>query len=82
VLVATAVERARFGGGGRNGLYDITVAREDGTPVAEVRGRTRVVGGITVGGAAGAAARGGTMGATTTPVPPSGSAATHNEEQR
>jgi 3-hydroxybutyryl-CoA dehydrogenase len=43
VLVATAVERVRYGAGRRNGLYDITVTREDGTPVAEVRGRTRVV---------------------------------------
>ena len=42
VLVATAVERARYG---RNGVYDITVRREDGSLVAEVRGRTRTVGG-------------------------------------
>ncbi len=42
VLVATAVERARYG---RNGVYDITVTRADGSLVAEVRGRTRTVGG-------------------------------------
>ncbi len=44
VLTATAVERARYGGGRRNGLYDITVTRADGSLVAEVRGRTRTVG--------------------------------------
>jgi len=44
VLTATATERSRYGGGRRNGLYDITLVRDDGTVVAEVRGRTRVVG--------------------------------------
>ena len=44
VLTATAVERARYGGGRRNGLYDVTITRDDGTVVAEVRGRTRTVG--------------------------------------
>lgn len=41
VLVATAVERARFG---RSGLYDVTVTRADGTLVAEFRGRSRSLG--------------------------------------
>jgi acyl-CoA thioesterase len=45
VLVASAVQRARYGRDGRNGLYDITVSRDDGSLVAEVRGRTRTVGG-------------------------------------
>lgn len=40
-LVATADERARYG---RNGVYDITVSRSDGSVVAEARGRTRTVG--------------------------------------
>jgi acyl-CoA thioesterase len=38
-LVATAVERERFG---RSGLYDVTVRRGDEV-IAEFRGRTRVV---------------------------------------
>ncbi|WP_336921363.1 3-hydroxyacyl-CoA dehydrogenase [Aquipuribacter sp. SD81] len=44
VIVAEAVERARYGSGRRNGVYDVTVRRADGTLVAEVRGRTRTVG--------------------------------------
>ncbi len=44
VLTATALERARYGSGRRNGLYDVTITRDDGTVVAEVRGRTRTVG--------------------------------------
>jgi acyl-CoA thioesterase len=42
-LVATAVERTRFG---RNGIYDVTVDRADptgATVIAEFRGRSRVV---------------------------------------
>ena len=42
-LVATAVERTRFG---RNGIYDVTVDRVDptgSTVIAEFRGRSRVV---------------------------------------
>jgi acyl-CoA thioesterase len=40
-LVATAQERALRG---RSGVYDVTVVRAaDGTPVAEFRGRSRVV---------------------------------------
>jgi len=37
-LVAEAVERHRAG---RNGLYDVTVRRADGTVVAEFRGHSR-----------------------------------------
>ncbi len=40
-LVATAVERARQG---RSGVYDVSVRRSDGAPVAELRGRSRAVG--------------------------------------
>ncbi|MBB4693699.1 hydroxyphenylacetyl-CoA thioesterase PaaI [Paractinoplanes abujensis] len=41
VLRAHAVERARRG---RSGLYDVTVTREDGTTLAEFRGRSRALG--------------------------------------
>jgi phenylacetic acid degradation protein PaaD len=41
VLEAEAVERWR---GGRNGIYDVTV-RRDGHVVAELRGRSREIGG-------------------------------------
>jgi acyl-CoA thioesterase len=40
VLVATADERSLRG---RSGIYDVTVAREDGTVVAEFRGRSRAL---------------------------------------
>ncbi len=40
-LVATAVERARFG---RSGLYDVSIARDDGDLIAEFRGRSRSLG--------------------------------------
>jgi acyl-CoA thioesterase len=40
-LVAEARERARFG---RNGVYDVTVRRADGSVVAEFRGRSRATG--------------------------------------
>ena len=40
-LTATAIERARFG---RSGLYDVTVARDDGELIAEFRGRSRSLG--------------------------------------
>ena len=43
-LVATATERTRFG---RNGIYDVTVHREDEggrTVLAEFRGRSRTIG--------------------------------------
>jgi acyl-CoA thioesterase len=40
VLEAEAVERARYGS---SGLYDVTVARADGTVVAEFRGRSRTL---------------------------------------
>lgn len=40
-LVATAVELARQG---RSGVYDVSVRRSDGSPVAELRGRSRTVG--------------------------------------
>jgi acyl-CoA thioesterase len=40
-LVAEALERTRSG---RNGVYDVTVRRLDGTVVAEFRGRSRTTG--------------------------------------
>lgn len=41
VLVAKATERARYG---RNGITDVSIIREnDGTPVAEFRGRSRAL---------------------------------------
>ncbi|MPY78461.1 MAG: hydroxyphenylacetyl-CoA thioesterase PaaI [Actinophytocola sp.] len=40
VLVATAEERTRFG---RNGIYDVTVRRDDGAVIAEFRGRSRTI---------------------------------------
>lgn len=48
-LVAEATERARSG---RSGLYDVSVRRADGTPVAELRGRSRTVGGSLLHGGA------------------------------
>jgi acyl-CoA thioesterase len=48
-LVAEAVERVRAG---RSGVYDVTVRRADGTVVAELRGRSRTVGGSLLGDAA------------------------------
>ena len=45
-LVARATERARRG---RSGLYDVTVSRADGSPVAEFRGRSRSLGGPLLG---------------------------------
>jgi acyl-CoA thioesterase len=39
-LTAKGVERQRFG---RNGIYDITVTRDDGAPIAEFRGHSRTV---------------------------------------
>ncbi len=39
-LVAKGVERNRSG---RSGIYDITVAREDGTVIAEFRGHSRTI---------------------------------------
>lgn len=42
LLTATGIERYRRG---RSGLYDITVRRADGTVVAEMRGRSREIGG-------------------------------------
>jgi acyl-CoA thioesterase len=38
LLVATAVERARFG---RSGLYDVSITRDAGDVIAEFRGRSR-----------------------------------------
>lgn len=40
-LVATAVERVRYG---RSGIYDVTVTRAGGEIVAEFRGRSRSLG--------------------------------------
>lgn len=39
VLVARAEERVLFG---RNGIYDVTVRRADGTVIAEFRGHSRM----------------------------------------
>lgn len=39
-LVATAEERTRYG---RNGIYDVTVRRDDGAVIAEFRGRSRMI---------------------------------------
>jgi len=39
--VAEASERTRFG---RNGVYDVTVRRADGSVVAEFRGQSRTTG--------------------------------------
>jgi acyl-CoA thioesterase len=44
-LVAEAVERVRQR---RSGIYDVAVRRADGTPVAEMRGRSRTVEGTLV----------------------------------
>jgi len=44
-LVAEASERVRAG---RSGLYDVSVRRADGTPIAELRGRSRTVEGTLV----------------------------------
>ncbi|MGI8697146.1 MAG: hydroxyphenylacetyl-CoA thioesterase PaaI [Mycobacteriales bacterium] len=46
VLMAEACERVRVG---RNGVYDVTVRREDGEVVAEFRGRSRTVAGSVLG---------------------------------
>jgi len=40
LLVATAEERTRYG---RNGIYDVTVRRDDSV-IAEFRGRSRTIG--------------------------------------
>ena len=39
-LIAKGIERHRAG---RSGLYDITVTRDDGTVIAELRGQSRLV---------------------------------------
>ena len=44
-LVAVAEQRVRSG---RSGVYDVSVRRTDGTPVAELRGRSREVDGVLV----------------------------------
>jgi acyl-CoA thioesterase len=44
-LTAHAVERQR---GGRSGIYDVAVTREDGTAIAEFRGYARAVEGTIV----------------------------------
>jgi len=41
-LIATACEVSR---GGRSGIYDVRVATEDGTVIAEFRGHSRVIAG-------------------------------------
>jgi acyl-CoA thioesterase len=40
-LIATAEERVRYR---RSGIYDITIRRADGEPIAEFRGRSRTTG--------------------------------------
>jgi acyl-CoA thioesterase len=45
-LVARAIERARVG---RSGLYDVTVSREDGPVIAELRGSRMIEGKIMPG---------------------------------
>ena len=40
LLIATAEERTRYG---RNGIYDVTVRRENGEVIAEFRGRSRTI---------------------------------------
>jgi acyl-CoA thioesterase len=47
-LVARAVERSRVG---RSGIYDVTVTRQEGIPVAEFRGHSRTIDGELVPGA-------------------------------
>jgi acyl-CoA thioesterase len=46
-LIAKGIERHRAG---RSGLYDITVTREDGTVIAELRGQSRLVEGTLLPG--------------------------------
>ena len=46
-LTAVCTERARAG---RGGVYDVSVKRADGTPIAEFRGHSRTVEGTWVGG--------------------------------
>jgi acyl-CoA thioesterase len=47
-LVANAIERQRSG---RSGVYDVTVTREEGSAIAELRGLTRMIDGEIVPGA-------------------------------
>ena len=47
-LIATAVELSRRG---RSGIYDVTVRTDEGTVVAEFRGRSRSLGRSMLGGA-------------------------------
>lgn len=44
-LTARAVERSRAG---RGGIYDVTVARDDGTVLAEFRGNSRTIEGTLI----------------------------------
>jgi len=46
-LVARAVERSRVG---RSGIYDVTVTREEGLVIAELRGHSRTIEGEIVPG--------------------------------
>jgi acyl-CoA thioesterase len=48
-LVARAVERSRTG---RSGLYDVTVTREEGSVIAEMRGHSRTIEGEIIPGLA------------------------------
>jgi acyl-CoA thioesterase len=45
-LTAECVERTRTG---RSGIYDVSVKRADGTPIAEFRGHARTIDGTWVG---------------------------------
>lgn len=59
VLTATGVERSRSG---RSGIYDITVARQDGTVIAEFRGHSRTIDGVILPDLATSPAAGATKG--------------------
>lgn len=53
-LVARAIERQRSG---RSGIYDVTVTREDGNVIAELRGHSRTIEGELIAGAKTTAAK-------------------------
>jgi acyl-CoA thioesterase len=53
-LVARAIERQRSG---RSGIYDVTVTREDGNVIAELRGHSRTIEGELIAGVKATAAK-------------------------
>ncbi len=53
-LVARSVERQR---GGRSGIYDVTISREEGNIIAEFRGHSRTIEGELLAGVKAAAAK-------------------------